>query len=70
MSTAAGADVPRHAALKWPDQVDRKWFYRIAAFESRNGDDAWRCLSDTLKLVSRLCEPCSGGDSQVQALGL
>jgi hypothetical protein len=58
-----GADVPKHAALKWPDQVDRKWFYRIAALDSRNGDNAWRSLTDALELVSRLCER-NGGDSQ------
>jgi hypothetical protein len=61
-------DVPKHAALKWPDQVDRKRFDRIAALESGNGDDAWRSLADALKLVSRLCEPYSGGDSRAYAL--
>ena len=59
-----GTDVPKHAALKWPDQVDRKRFDRIAARESKNGDDAWRSLADALELVSRLCGPCSGDDSR------
>jgi serine/threonine protein kinase len=35
--SSVGADVPRHAALKWPDQVDHKRLYRIAAFESGMG---------------------------------
>lgn len=62
----ADSDVPKHAALKWPDQVDRKWFDRVAALESRNGDDAWRSLAQALDLVSHLCEPCScsSGDSR------
>jgi serine/threonine protein kinase len=60
----ADSDVPKHAALKWPDQVDRKWFYRIAAIEPENGDDAWRSLAHALELVSQLCEACSGGDSR------
>ena len=51
-----GADVPKHAALRWPDQVDRQTFYRVAALESRNGDDVWKDLNDALGLVSRLCE--------------
>jgi hypothetical protein len=60
--------VPKYAALKWPDQVNRKRFNRIAALESRNGDEAWQSLADALKLVSRLCEPYSGGDSRACAL--
>jgi len=60
----ADSDVPKHAALKWPDQVNRKWFNRIAAIESKNGSDAWRSLVHALELVSHLCEPCSGGDSR------
>lgn len=60
----ADSDAPKHAALKWPDQVNRKWFNRIAAIESKNGDDAWKSLVHALELVSQLCEPCSGGDSR------
>ena len=54
-----GADsgVPKHAALNWRDQVDRKWFCEIATLGSRNGDDAWRSLDHALELVSHLCEP-------------
>jgi len=51
-----GADVPKHAALRWPDQVDCQTFYRVAALESRNGDDVWKGLNDALVLVSCLCE--------------
>ena len=67
----ADSDVPKHAALKWPDQVDRKSFDRVAAMDSRNGDDAWRSLAHALELVSHLCEPCScsGGDSRAHACG-
>ncbi|KAF8504578.1 kinase-like domain-containing protein [Russula emetica] len=54
----------QHAALKWPDQVDRKCFYRITAIDSKNGDDAWRSLVHALELVSHLCEPSNGGDSR------
>jgi hypothetical protein len=64
LSLGADSDVPKYAALKWPDQVDRKWFYRTAAIESKNGDDAWRSLAHALELVSHICEPCSGGDSR------
>ena len=60
----ADSDVPKYAALKWPDQVDRKCFNRIAAIESKNGDDAWKNLVHTLELVSHLCDPCSCGDSR------
>ena len=60
----ADSDVPKHAALKWPDQVDHKSFYRIAAIESKNGDDAWKSLVHALELVSHLCEPFGGGDSR------
>jgi serine/threonine protein kinase len=60
----ADSDVPKHAALKWPDQVDHKSFYRIAAIESKNGDDAWKSLVHALEFVSHLCDPCSGGDSR------
>lgn len=66
----ADSDMPKHARLKWPDQVDRKWFYRIAAIESKNGDDAWRSLAHALELVSHLCEPCSGGDSRAHTRSL
>jgi serine/threonine protein kinase len=55
------SDVPKHAVLKWPDQVDRKWFNRIAAIESKNGDDAWRSLVHALEIVSHLCR---GGESR------
>jgi hypothetical protein len=51
-----GADVPKYAALRWPDQVKRKTFYRIAALEYRNGDEAWKSLDDALGLLSRLFE--------------
>ena len=51
-----------HAELRWPDKVDRETFNRIAALESRNGDDAWKGLADALGLVSsRLCEARTGG---------
>jgi len=66
----ADSDVSKLAALKWPDQVDRKEFYRIAALDSRNGDDALRNLANTLELVSRLCELCSGGNSRAHTLNL
>jgi hypothetical protein len=62
-----GADVPKYAALQFPDQDDSKWDI-FAALESKNGDDAWMSLPDTLKLVSRLCEPCSSSDSQAHVL--
>jgi hypothetical protein len=58
----ACAVVPRLAAIRWPDQVDRKTFYRVTALESRNGDEAWNGLDDALRQVSRLCEARSGGD--------
>jgi hypothetical protein len=64
LSLGADSDVPKYAALKWPDQVDRKSFNRIAAIESKNGDDAWKNLAHALELVSHLCDPCSCGDSQ------
>jgi serine/threonine protein kinase KIN1/2 len=64
-------DVPKHAALEWPDQVDRKCFNRIAAIESKNGDDAWRSLVNALEHVSHLCEPCNhGGDSRAHTRSL
>lgn len=57
-------DVPMHsyAELRWPDKVDRETFNRIAALESRNGDDAWwKGLADALGSVSsRLCEARTG----------
>jgi len=55
---SVGADVPKHAALRWPDQVNRQIsrFYRIGALESRNGDDAWKNLDDALGLLSCLFE--------------
>ena len=53
----ADGDVPKHAAVKWPDQVNRKWFNRIAAIESKNGDEAWGSLVHALELVSHLCGP-------------
>ena len=67
LSLGADSDVPKHAALKWPDPVDHKQFYRIAAIESKNGDDAWKSLAHALELVSHLCEPCGGGDSRAHA---
>jgi hypothetical protein len=70
LPVGADSDVSKLAALKWPDQVDRENFYRIAALDSRNEDDALRNLSDTLDLVSRLCEPCSGGNSRAHTLSL
>jgi serine/threonine protein kinase len=68
----ADRDVPKHAALEWPDQVDRKCFNRIAAIESKNGDDAWRSLVHALEHVSHLCEPCCnhGGDSRAHTRSL
>ncbi|KAI0279129.1 hypothetical protein BGY98DRAFT_970595 [Russula aff. rugulosa BPL654] len=51
----------------WPDQVDRKCFDRIAAIESKNGDDAWRSLVHSLELVSHLC---NGGDSRAHIWSL
>jgi hypothetical protein len=50
---SVGADVPKHAALRWPDQVNCQTFYRIAALESRNGDDAWKSLDNALGLFLR-----------------
>lgn len=65
LSLGADRDVPKYAALKWPDQVDRKKFNRIAAIESKNEEDAWRSLVHALEHVSHLCEPCNhGGDSR------
>ena len=61
--SAGVVDVPMHshAELRWPDKVDRETFNRIAALESRNGDDAWKGLADALGLVSsRLCEARTG----------
>jgi hypothetical protein len=53
---SVGADVPKHAALRWPDQVNRQTFKRIAALETRNGVDAWKSLDDALGPLSRLFE--------------
>jgi hypothetical protein len=53
---SVGADVPKYAVLRWPDQVNCQTFYRIAALESRNGDDVWKSLDDALGLLSRLFE--------------
>lgn len=55
-------DVPKYAALLCPNQVDRNWVYLLAELETRNGDDVWRNLTDALKQVSRICDPCGSPD--------
>jgi hypothetical protein len=58
-AASVGADVPKHAALRLPDQVGCRTFHIIAALESRNGDNAWQDLDDALKLLSPLCDACA-----------
>ncbi|KAH9975519.1 kinase-like domain-containing protein [Lactifluus volemus] len=47
-----------YAALKWPDEVNHERFHVCAALDSADGDseEAWRYLTETLALVSCLCE--------------
>jgi hypothetical protein len=46
------------AVLKWPDKIDYERFHVCAALDSAAGDsdEAWRYLTETLALVSCLCE--------------
>jgi hypothetical protein len=47
-----------YAALKWPDEINHERFHVCAALDSADGDseEAWRYLTETLALVSCLCE--------------
>jgi serine/threonine protein kinase len=57
---SADGGLPTFAALKWPDEIDYKRFQTYAALDSGEGEEAWKCLTETLALVSRLCEAPSG----------
>jgi hypothetical protein len=58
LSAEGNPPIATYAALKWPDEIDYDRFHVYATLDSGDGnsEDAWRYLTETLALVSCLCE--------------